>query len=116
MKQLLKVVALSTFCLVLSGCDPAGRERFKAIPIPAERMDCQAATKVDRPSLAPTYVIDWSKVLTAPAAKVEVDRLISSVLNREGIVTGYVIQLEGKLFACSNDAQWLREYTAQVEK
>ncbi len=115
MKQFLKVAVLSTFCLAASACGKE-RERFKPIPIPAERMDCVAVTKADRPRLAPAYVIDWSKVPTVLAAKDEVDKLIQSTLHREGVVTGYVIELEGKLFACSNDDQWLKEYTASVEK
>lgn len=115
MKQLLKVAALSTFCLGISACGGT-RERFKPIPIPAERMDCVAATKADRPKLPPTYVIDWSKVPTVAVAQLEVGKLLSSVLNREGIVTGYILELEGKVFMCSSDAQWLRDYTAQAAK
>lgn len=115
MKQLLKVAVLSTFCLAISACG-GEKVRFKPIPIPAERIDCVAVTKADRPKLAPTYIIDWSMVLTVPAARAEVDKLIQSTLNREGSVTGYVIELEGKLFACSSDDQWLKDYIAQVEK
>lgn len=115
MKQLLRAVALLTFCSAVSACG-GEKVRFKPIPIPAERMDCTTIAKADRPSLAPVYVIDWATVLTVPAAKIEVDRLMMSVLNRESIVVNYVLDLEGRVFVCSSDAEWLRDYSNKVDK
>ena len=39
-----------------------------------------------------------------------IDRFVGTVRSREGRVAGYILDLEGNLFACSNDATWLREW------
>lgn len=115
MKRLLKAVALSTCCLIsVTGCKPAVEYRFKPIPIPAERMDCTAVDKSDRPKLGALYTIDWSKVTSVPQAQIEVGKLMTTMINRETTVTNYILDIEGKLFLCASDAQWLREYTAKT--
>jgi hypothetical protein len=116
MKQLLKTAVLSTFCLAISACGPKEIIRLVPIAIPAERMDCQPVLKANRPLLPKTYTIDWSKVLTVPQAKSENEKLLGSVLAREMVVTDYILDLEGKVFSCANDAEWLRDYSRQVEK
>lgn len=118
MKRLKKAVRLSTLCfLAASGCGE--KAVVKALPIPADRMDCIAAGQ--RPAIPPEYAIDWKRVesaLTVPqavsAARSEVQQFVGSVRTREGTVAGYVLDLEGQLFACSNDAQWLREWQKAV--
>jgi hypothetical protein len=40
----------------------------------------------------------------------EVAKLIATVRTREGVVAGYVLDLEGKHFVCVNNAAWLRDY------
>jgi hypothetical protein len=115
MKHMLRGVALSTFCLVASGCGGEPEYRFKPLPIPTERMDCVAIDKTARPALVPVYKIDWTKVANVPQAIVEVAKLMQSVNQRELIVSNYVVELEDKLFLCSSDAIWLREYTSKVE-
>ncbi len=118
MKRLKKALRLSTLCfLAASACQE--KAVVKALPIPAERMDCVAAGK--RPSIPPEYAINWRRVesaLTVPqavtAARSEVQQFIGSVRTREGTVAGYVLDIEGHLFACSNDAAWLREWQKEV--
>lgn len=119
MKRSLMVLALLTSCSLLSSCgDP---ERIvTALPLPPERMDCAKLAK--RPSLPAEHVIDYApaeKALSARDAvallKVEVARYVGSVRTREGRVSGYILAVESDLFACSNDAAWLREFTTKTQ-
>lgn len=80
----------------------------------AERMVCESAG--ERPAIPPEYVIDWSKVVTVEDAKREHNAFVRSVRTREGVVAGYVVTIEGKLFACSNNAQWWRDYWQAVNR
>ena len=113
MKLSLKVAALSTLCsLLLSGCETAR----VAVPVkpPADRMDCVAVKAADRPALPPEYVIDWSKVFTVPQARSEHETFVRSVRNREGVTVGYIVDLEGRLFMCSSDDEWLRDFFGRL--
>lgn len=63
-----------------------------------------------RPKIAAEYQIDWGAVAAAPdvphaveAAKAEVGKLIATISTREGVVAGYVLDLEGKHFVCVNN-------------
>jgi hypothetical protein len=105
--------ALLTSCLAVSACEP--KRIVTALPIPAERTDCQAATG-KRPQLNPEYVIDWSKVQTATHAKIEHDRFVSVIRGRENTVANYVLEVEGMLHQCSLDAAWIREVQAQTTR
>lgn len=75
-------------------------------------MDCVAAG--DRPAIPAEYVIDWSKVLTVPQARAEHETFVRSVRDREGVTVGYIVDIEGKLFACSSDAEWLRDFYGRL--
>lgn len=99
--------------LLISACEP--KRAVTALPIPPERMDCVAAGA--RPAIPPEYKIDWARAEAAPnvqtavnIARAEVGQFVASIRTREGTVAGYVLDIEGKLFACSNDAAWLREW------
>lgn len=105
MKRSLMVAALST-CFSLAACEK--QRVVTALPIPPERMDCVKVSK--RPALPPEYVIDWNKVATVPQARAEHDKFVASIRTREGKVAGYILEVEGELFACSNDAAWLRDW------
>lgn len=109
-----KAAVLLTSSFLLTACEPD--KVVKALPIPAERMDCVAAGA--RPAIPPEYTINWQRVesaLTVPEAanlaKSEVQQFKGSVRTREGTIAGYVLSIEGQLFACSNDAAWLREWS-----
>lgn len=113
------LISAALLALAIAACGEPKRIAV-AIPIPAERMDCTAAGT--RPTIPPEYAIDWQRVgqaLTVPdavkAARSEVAQFVGSVRTREGTVAGYVISIEGQLFACSNDAQWLREWQAGIQ-
>jgi hypothetical protein len=86
-----------------------------AVPVkpPADRMDCRFLAG-GRPALPAEYVIDWSKVLTVDQARSEHDAYVRSVRTREGIVAGYVVTIEGKLFLCSSDAEWMTDFFARL--
>jgi hypothetical protein len=105
-----KALALSMLCSLASSC---GEKRVvTALPIPAERMDCAPAGK--RPAIPPEHVIQWDKVTSVLQARSEHDRYKATVRDREGRVAGYVLELEGQLFACSSDAQWIREWQKDI--
>lgn len=95
--------------LLATACDPTQRI---AVPIkpPAERLVCVAAG--DRPAIPAEYAIDWSKVATVDQAQAEHAKYVASVRSREGVIAGYIMRIEGQLFACSNNAAWLRDFYA----
>jgi len=100
--------------LPVMGCSTTKRIAVPVIP-PAERLVCVAAG--DRPAIPAEYVIDWSKVITVDQAKAEHLKYVASVRSREGVIVGYVVRIEGQLFACSNNAAWLRDfYSTQTAK
>lgn len=43
-------------------------------------------------------------------ARAEHEAYVRSVRTREGVIVGYVVTIEGKLFVCSNNAEWWRDY------
>lgn len=113
MKPKLLAVALSTCCLAVSACT---EKRVQVpIPIPADRMDCVALSGDDaRPTIPPEYVIDWSRVTTVQQARTEHDAFVTRLRERERPVALYVVRLEGRVFACADDAAWLRDYTNRL--
>ena len=67
------------------------------------------------------YAVDWTAAMAAPSVPVAVDRarmehmrFVASVRSREGVVAGYILRIEGQLFACSNNAAWLRDFFAKL--
>lgn len=101
------ILGAALFMLLLAGCGEPKRV-VTALPIPPERMDCVKTSK--RPTLPPEYVIDWSRVSTVEQARAEHGKFVASIRAREGRVAGYILEVEGELFACSNDAAWLRDW------
>lgn len=111
MLRLLTAPALLTLCsLLVSGCGPT--VALAPVKPPADRMDCVDVT--GRPSLPPEYVIDWTKVTSVPQARAEHEAFVRVIRTREGIVAGHLVDIEGKLFACSTDAAWLRDFYAEL--
>lgn len=105
------VLALLPLMFCLSNC---GEKRIvKPLPIPAERTACVPAGP--RPSIPPEFTIDWSRVQTVPQAKEEHEKFVGIVRTREKIVAGYIILVEGKLFACANNMLWIREFQDGLE-
>lgn len=104
-----KALLLASVLFAVSGCEP--KRIVTALPIPPERTDCQAATG-KRPTLPPEFVIDWSKVATVGQAKAAHENFVNVIRGREQIVATYVLDLEGQLFQCSNDARWVEEWQA----
>jgi hypothetical protein len=103
---------LLTFCsaLALTGC--GDKRTALAIKPPPERLAC--IDRDGRPTLPPEHVIDWTKVKTVDQAHAEHDSYVKSVRDRNGVVSGYVVDLEGRLFLCSNNAAWLRDFYAKL--
>jgi hypothetical protein len=38
------------------------------------------------------------------------------VRSREAPISRYIVEVEGVLFACANDAQWLRNYQDEMNR
>jgi hypothetical protein len=76
---------------------------------------------IKRPPLTEEYKIDWATVSLAPTkelvlklAQLEVQKLMFSIRAREGQVANYILNIEGILYGCSSDAEWMRDYTKKV--
>jgi len=74
-------------------------------------MVCETVPEA-RPAIPPAYVIDWRAVQTVEQARQEHEAYIASVLDRNRIVSGYIVLIEGRLFVCANNAQFWRDYWA----
>lgn len=98
--------------LVLSACGEQVKRTASFIPTPPERLVCERTGT--RPALPPETVIDWAHVTTVAQAKIEHDGFVRSVRTREGIVAGYILKIEGIAFTCFNNAQWRREFEADL--
>lgn len=111
----LTMLALSTCCLGSAACETT---RTVAPLRPdltnPERFVCEPAG--DRPTVPPEHVIDWSRVTTVPQARSEHNAYVASIRAREGPITGYIVAIEGKLFACSNNAAWLRDFYGRLPR
>jgi hypothetical protein len=95
--------------LLLMGCGTTKRV-VEHLPTPPERLVCEAAGT--RPVIPAEYQIDWTRVTSVAQAKVEHERYVASIRDREGVIVAYLMRVEGKLFVCSNNVQWRREYEA----
>jgi hypothetical protein len=114
MQRRLKVAALLTCCLVLSAgaCE---KRVATAIPIPPERIDCAVLGGEEaRPTIPPEYVIDWTRVTSVQQARGEHDAFVTRLRARETPVALYIVRLEGQLFACADDAAWVRDYQSRL--
>lgn len=92
--------------LGLAGCEP--KRVVTNLAPPAERLVCAPAGA--RPNIPAEFVIDWAHVTTVAQAKIEHEGYVRSVRTREGVIAGYILDVEGKLFACANNAAWLRDW------
>lgn len=116
MQRWQKGLALSTLCLTLSAASCGEKRVVTSIPIPAERIDCVALSPSARPQLPPEHKIDWVRLRTLAEAKAEHDLFVKSVRAREAIVAHYIVTVEGVLFACANDAEWLRDREKELHR
>lgn len=55
-------------------------------------------------------MIDWSTVTTVEQARAEHETYVRRVLDRNEIVSAYLVDIEGRLFLCGSNAQWWRDY------
>ena len=114
MRRLLTVGILSIFCSSLGACAP---ERLAVSLRPdldnPSRLICEAAP-ASRPERGAPHEIDWSKVLTVAEAKIQHGLYVARERERNGAVAAYVLEIEGRLFTCSNNAQWWRDYWARI--
>ncbi len=94
------------------GCSP--KRIAEAIPTPPERLVCETAGS--RPAIPAEHRIDWGTVTTVPQARAEHDAYVRSIRSREGVITGYLVSVEGKLFTCWVNTQWRRDFEAGLTR
>jgi len=95
-----------TSCSLLAACQPD--KVVQPLPTPPERLVCEGAG--DRPAIPAEHVIDWTIVGSVEQARAEHLRYVASIRSREGIITGYIVRLEGKLFVCHTNTAWRRQF------
>lgn len=107
MLRSLRAVALltcSSLLLISCGTDKV----VQPLPTPPERLICEAAG--ERPAIPAEHVIDWNTVVTVDQARAEHAKYVASIRSREGVITGYIMRLEGKLFTCYTNTEWRRSF------
>lgn len=98
-------------CFSLAACQTI--RAVEPLTIPDDKIDCVAAG--ERPAIPPEYVIDWDSVATVEMARSEHEAYVRSIRSREGAIVGHIVDIEGKLFACSSDDEWIKNFQAGVE-
>lgn len=122
MKRLAMAAVLSTFCLGVSACNNTPEvvaEALRPDRTNPDRFVCEPAGT--RPQIPPEYAVDWTRAMAAPnvsaavaAAREEHMRYVASIRTREGVVVGYIVQLEGRHFVCFNNMQWQRDFYSRL--
>lgn len=118
-----RVKILSTCCFLLaaSACSTT-RESAPLRPDldHAERMVCAPAPE-NRPVLPPKLEMDWQAILvpgdaisTLRAAQESFSAYVKREVERNAVVSTYLVTIEGQLFVCSSNMQWWRDYWAQM--
>jgi arginine deiminase len=77
-------------------------------------MDC-VELEDGRPTIPAEYQIDWSGVSTVERARTEHQAFVDRLRQRERVSAGYIVTLEGRVFACADDAAWLRQFFSDLE-
>lgn len=120
MKRNVLAAALLMSCLAVSACGDTKRI-VTHIPTPPERLVCEPTGT--RPAIPAENVIDLDRAAAAgnfasamSIVQQEVRDYVASVRAREGIVAGYIVQTEGKLFTCSTNMQWRRDFEAGLAR
>ena len=118
MRRSMRVAILSASCFLAASC-------VRTIKIEPENLlethpdwfACDRMSGDNRPDLPAPYVIDWSSVLvpgdaemTLERAKAEQEAFAARVYDRNGVVAGYILNLEGANFTCWNSLQTQRDY------
>lgn len=107
MPRLPTVLALLTFCSLAASCGEPDKV-VEHLPTPPERLICELAG--ERPAVPREHEIDWTGVGTVAEAFAEHSKFVASVRSREGVVAGYIMRLEGKLFTCYTNMEWRRTF------
>lgn len=107
-------LALSTLCLAIPLASCGEKRTVQALPTPPERLVCSFPPG-HRPPIPPELQIDWSHVTSVAQAKIEHEGYVRSIRAREGVITSYIVDIEGKLFECATNMQWRRDFEKGVQ-
>lgn len=108
----MKLPFLVLVALIVSACQE--KRIVTNLKPPQERLQCAPAGA--RPMIPPEYRIAWDRVSTVAQARSEHDAYVRSIRTREGVIAGYILATEGKLFLCASNAQWLRSWFAETAR
>lgn len=120
MQRPLRATILSTCCSLVLGLSACQTPAVVPLNVKAqypERFVCERVDPTkDRPTLPPTYQIDWSRVQTVEDAHREHDSYVASIVDRNRVVSGYIVRLEGVDFTCWNNMKWQNDYYDALPK
>lgn len=109
MKLLKQALIHSTFCLALSSCSNEPKVvTFNLQQAQPDLFECEAAG--NRPNLPASHEIDWEQVVTVEQAKTEHEAYVARMVDRNQVVTAYLVEIEGRLFTCQNNMQAQRAF------
>lgn len=98
--------------MALAGC--AGDPEVVPLNLKARQPDwftCEGVDpQSDRPTLPPAVTIDWNSLHTVQQAREAHDRYVARMVDRNGLVVGYMMLIEGRLFTCANNMQAQRDF------
>lgn len=106
MKHTGTIAALLTSCFLLSSCGVD--KSIQPVPIPEDKMVCEALGLNDRPKIPRWEELDWTKITTLDEARERHEVFVATVLKRESIISGYITRVEGRTFLCSTNMGWIR--------
>jgi hypothetical protein len=104
------VVAIAA-AVTLTSCTPDVKRTTVALRPDlehGEKFVCEPTGS--RPTIPPEYVIDWTKVATVDQAHAEHDKFVKVLRDREGTISGYILEIESKHFVCWSNMTWQRDY------
>lgn len=110
MRQSTRVLALLTCCFALEACPNRTVQALRPDLSHPERFVCEPVKPGQRVRIPPELAIDWSQVQTVEDAKGAHEAFVRAIRTREGLVAGYVVTLENRIFACSNNMQWQLDF------
>lgn len=101
------VAALLTLSFLATSCGNSPVRTVSA-KVPEAKLVCDTTMK--RPALPPEYAIDWSRITNVDQARGAHLAFVQALRIREGAVAGYLVEIEGRLFACGSNMQFVRDF------
>ena len=59
--------------------------------------------------------MDWAKIKDVAAAKIAFGTYLSAQRDREGVISQYILDVEGALFKCQNNMKAIQDYESGLK-